>query len=72
MRMTTTTATQQKTLFVGNERICKQVAYVLDVQDYAFAEKLTKQNLNQYRDCQIYVCDFKRKSRKFVKVGGGG
>ncbi len=53
-------------LFVGQERICKQIAYVLDIPDYALAEKLTAQNLEQYRDSQIYVCAFKRKSRKLV------
>ncbi len=68
MKMTTTTATQQKTLFVGAARICQQIAYVLDIRDYAFAKKLTKQNWQQYRDCQIYVCDFKRKSHKLVKL----
>ncbi len=64
--MTATTATQQKTLFVGTARICQQIAYVLDIQDYAFAEKLTKQNFDQYRDYQIYVCEFKRRSRGLV------
>ncbi len=58
---------QQKTLFVGNKRICQQVAYVLDVQDYLFTEKLTKKNLEQYRDSKIYVCAFMCKSRKFVQ-----
>ncbi len=57
---------RQKTLFVGQERICKQIAYVLDIPDYVLAEKLTPQNLEQYRDYQIYVCAFKRKSRKLV------
>ncbi|MCM1404671.1 MAG: hypothetical protein NC133_04220 [Prevotella sp.] len=60
---------QQKILFVGKERIRPQIAYVLNIPDYVTAEKLTKQNLDQFHDCQIYVCDFKRKSRKYVKIG---
>ncbi len=58
---------RQKILFVGQERICKQIAYVLDIPDYAIAEKLTAQNFDQYRDYQIYVCDFKHKSSRLVK-----
>lgn len=61
------TAVEQKILFVGEERICRQVAYVLDFQNYDLAETLTAENYAQYRDAQIYVCEFKRKSRKLVE-----
>ena len=53
-------------LFVGAARICRQVAYVLDIKDYAMLEKLTAENYVSYRDSQIYVCAFKRRSRKLV------
>lgn len=53
-------------LFVGAKRLCQQIAYVLNVQDYAMVEKLTAQNFDQYREHQIYVCEFKRQSRKLV------
>ncbi len=58
---------RQKILFVGPKRICPQIAYVLDIPNYAMAEKLTAQNFDQYHDYQIYVCAFKRKSRGLVK-----
>lgn len=65
--MTASTGVTPKTLFVGDAWICRQVAYVLDVQDYGLVEKLTTENYAQYRDCQIYVCEFKRKSGKLVE-----
>ncbi len=66
--MKVSTEAPKKTLFVGKQRICQQVAYVLDIQDYVFVEKLTKQNWEQYCDYRIYVCEYKRKSRKFVRL----
>ncbi len=63
----TATEKRQRVLFVGSKRICPQIAYVLDIPDYAMAEKLTTQNLEEYRDYQIYVCAFKRKSHGLVK-----
>ncbi len=66
--MKTTTEAQQRFLLVGKKWICQQIAYVLDMGDYVFVEKLTQQNWEQYRDCQIYVCEFKRKSRKYVQL----
>ncbi|MCM1404421.1 MAG: hypothetical protein NC133_02890, partial [Prevotella sp.] len=68
--MTTPTNDQPKVLFVGPERLRPQIAYVLDIPNYATAEKLTFKNYNQYQNCQIYVCDFKRKSRRYVKFWG--
>lgn len=64
--MTASTGVTQKTLFVGDAWICRQVAYVLDVQDYALADQLTAENYPQFRDHQIYVCAFKRQSRGLV------
>ncbi len=63
----TATEEHNQVLFVGSKRICPQIAYVLEIQDYACVEKLTKQNFDQYRNYQIYVCEFKRKSRKLVE-----
>ncbi len=68
----TATEEHNQVLFVGSKRICPQIAYVLDISNYAMAEKLTAQNFDQYRDYQIYVCEFKRKSRRYVKVKVGG
>lgn len=59
-------AAGQKILLVGEARICQQVVYVLDFPNYDMAEKLTTENYEQYRDHQIYVCEFKRKSRDLV------
>ncbi len=64
--MTTPSAVQQKTLFVGSKRICQQIAYVLDLRDYTLAEKLTLQNYEQFCAGRIYVCEFKRKSGELV------
>ena len=55
-----------KILFVGSERICRQVAYVLAIENYEIVETLTNVNYAQYQDYTIYVCEFKRKSKKLI------
>ena len=55
-----------KVLFVGSERICRQVAYVLAIENYEIVETLTNENYGQYQDYTIYVCEFKRKSKKLI------
>ncbi|MBO5229690.1 MAG: radical SAM protein [Clostridia bacterium] len=55
-----------KVLFVGSERICRQVAYVLAIENYKIVETLTNENYDQYQDYTIYVCEFKRKSKKLI------
>ena len=55
-----------KVLFVGSERICRQVAYVLAIENYEIVETLTNENYAQYQDYTIYVCEFKRKSKKLI------
>ncbi len=58
----------EKILLVGDKRICPQVAYVMDWQNYAMVEQLTSTNVAQYRDYKIVVCTFKRKSKNLVKI----
>jgi len=55
-----------KVLFIGTERICHQVAYVLDIKEYVTKESLTSQNYEEYKDGKIYVCEFKKKSKSIV------
>ncbi len=55
-----------KILFVGSERICQQVAYVLAIENYEIVETLTNENYAQYQNYTIYVCEFKRKSKKLI------
>lgn len=57
---------EPKLLLVGDQRICPQVAYVMDWQNYELVEQLT--DAEPYRDYQIVVCAFKKKSKQFVKV----
>ena len=57
---------QQKILLVGDPRICPQVAYVMDWQNFAMVEQLT--DTDQYRDYKIVVCAFKKKSKRLVKI----
>ena len=56
----------KKVLFVGEERICRQVAYVLGFEDYELADKLTEESYAKYQSYKIYVCEFKRKSKSIV------
>ena len=56
-------------LLVGDQRICQQIGYVLDIPDYAWVEKITKHNYEPYRNHQICVCELKRKSRKYMRLG---
>ncbi len=56
----------QKILLVGDSRICRQVAYVMDWQNYMTIEKLI--DVKPYRDYKIVVCAFKRKSKRLVKI----
>ena len=60
------TKAAKKVLFVGEERICRQVAYVLGFEDYELADKLTEENYVKYQGYKIYVCEFKRKSKSIV------
>ena len=57
---------QQKILLVGEPRICPQVAYVMDWQDFEQVEQLT--DATKYRDYKIVVCAFKKKSKRLVKI----
>jgi len=56
----------EKKIFIGTERICHQVAYVLDIKEYVTKESLTSQNYEEYKDGKIYVCEFKKKSKSIV------
>ena len=56
----------KKILFVGDERICRQVAYVLNIKNYEFVETLTVDNDSEFGDYQIFVCQFKNKSINLV------
>ena len=60
----------QKILLVGDPRICPQVAYVMDWQDYEMVERLD--DVDKYHDYKIVICDFKRKRKKYTPAGGGG
>ena len=57
---------KQKILLVGDPRICPQVAYVMDWQDFEQVERLT--DVEKYRDYKIVVCAFKKRSKRLVKV----
>ena len=57
---------KQKVLLVGDSRLCPQVAYVMDWQDYATVECLT--DATQYRDHRIVVCALRNKSKSLIKV----
>ncbi len=56
----------QKILLVGDARICPQVAYVMDWQNYEQVEQLT--DATPYRDYQIVVCTWRRQGKKLLKV----
>ena len=60
------TKDKARILFVGDERICRQVAYVLDFQTYELVDKLTTENYPTDAEYQIFVCEFKRKSKDLV------
>ncbi len=59
----------KKVLLVGEERICRQVAYVLGFEDYELLDELTEENYLKFKDYEIYVSKFKRKSKKIVAKG---
>ncbi len=61
---------EQKILLVGDARICPQVAYVMDWQNYEQVDRLT--DVNKYADYKIVICAFKRHRRHYAPVGGGG
>ena len=58
-----------KVLLIGEERICQQVAYVMAFDNFVIKEFtwLSEKNVQEVRDYNIYVCDFKRKWRRQVK-----
>ncbi len=60
----------QKILLVGDARICPQVAYVMDWQNYEQVDRLT--DVNKYAGYKIVVCDFKRHWRRYLPSRGGG
>ena len=57
---------EQKLLLVGEPRICPQVAYIMDWQNFEQVEQLT--DVEKYRDYKIVVCAFKKKSKRLIKV----
>jgi len=59
----------QKVLYVGEERICRQVAYVLNYKEYEIVEKLTEEKYEKYKSEKIYVCEFKNRSKLIVEKG---
>ncbi len=63
------TKAAKKVLFVGEERICRQVAYVLGYEEYELLDELTEENYLKFKDYEIYVSEFKRKSKKIVAKG---
>ena len=54
-------------LFVGEERICRQVAYVLNIENYEIVSDLITNNNLKFHDYQIYICQFKHKSKGLIK-----
>ena len=64
--MNMNTEKSQKILFVGTERDCHSIAYVLDIKNYELINRLTTEQYNQFQNYQIYICAFKCKSKKLV------
>ncbi len=62
----------ERILLVGDKRICPQVAYVMDWQNCAMVERLSAEDVIKYSDHKIVICDFKRKRKRYIPVGGGG
>ncbi len=60
----------QKILLVGDARVCPQVAYVMDWQNYEMVERIT--DVSKYADYKIVICDFKRRWRRYLPSRGGG
>ncbi len=58
----------EKILLVGDARICPQVAYVMDWQNYAMVERLSADDVSKYADHKIVICAFKRKSKKLASI----
>lgn len=44
----------------------------MDWQNYAMVERLSADDLSKYADYKIVICDFKRKRKRYISVGGGG
>ena len=70
--METATKETVKFLLIGEERICKQVAYVMSFDKFEIKsfDLLTEENIQSFTDFNIYVCDFKRKCSRQVKAVG--
>ncbi len=67
--METVTKETVKFLLIGEERICQQVAYVMSFDNFEIKgfDLLSERNVQEVRNYNIYVCDFKRKWRRQVK-----
>ncbi len=67
------TSNTSKVLLIGDERICKQVAYVLGIKSYVVEDlqtiqSLTKEKLTGLTYDQLYICSFRRQCRIVKKL----
>ena len=63
----------KKVLLIGDKRICKQVAYVLDLKDYVIEDLelldlLTKDKVTNLTWSNIYVCKFRKQCRQIKSL----